>query len=104
MKSHTINILKLCWHSGIANHSITDSISLIKKELKACVQSFSFFHQVIAFKVGLSTLKKKCVVCFMESRLEMMKNAFHFILKAVFVLKIFKFLFMFKFLVMQELR
>ena len=35
MKSHTINILKLCWHSGIANHSITHSISLIKKELKA---------------------------------------------------------------------
>ena len=77
---------------------------LIKKELKACVQSFSFFHQVIAFKVGLPTLKKKCVVCFMESRFKMMKNAFHFILKALFVLKIFKFLFMFKFLVMQEKR
>ena len=76
MKSHTINILKLCWHSGIANRSITHSISFIKKELKACVQSFSFFHQMIAFKVGLSTFKKKCVVYFMESRLEMMKNLF----------------------------
>ena len=33
MKSHTINILKLCRHSGIANPSITHSITLIKKEL-----------------------------------------------------------------------
>ena len=58
MKPHTINILKLCSHSGIANHSITHFITLIKKELKACVQSFSFFHQMIALKVGLSTFKK----------------------------------------------
>ena len=33
-------------------------ITFIKKELNACVQSFSFFHQMIALKVGLSTLKK----------------------------------------------
>ena len=33
MKSHTINILKLCRHSGITNPSITHSITLIKKEL-----------------------------------------------------------------------
>ena len=33
MKSHTTNILKLCRHSGIANPSITHSITLIKKEL-----------------------------------------------------------------------
>ena len=43
MKSHTINILKLCRHSGIANHSIAHSITLIKKELKACIQSFFIF-------------------------------------------------------------
>ena len=72
---------------------------LIKKELKACVQSFSFFHQMIAFKVGLLHFKKICVICFTEIPFKMMKNVFYFILKAFFVLKIFTFLFMFNFLV-----
>ena len=31
-----------------------------------------------------------CVICFIESPLEMMENDFYFILKALFVLKIFK--------------
>ena len=43
-------------------------------------------------KVGLSTPEKTCVICLIESPLEMMKNAFYFILKAIFILKIFKFL------------
>ena len=44
------------------------------------------------FKVGLSLYKKICVICFIESSVKMMKNAFYFILKALFVLKIFNFL------------
>ena len=36
--------------------------TLIKKELQACVQSFLFFHQMIALKVGLSPFKKICVI------------------------------------------
>ena len=43
-------------------------------------------------KVGLSPSKKICVICLIESPLKMMKNAFYFILKAPFVLKLFKFL------------
>ena len=43
-------------------------------------------------KVGLSPSKKICVICLIESLLKMMKNAFYFILIAVFVLKVFKFL------------
>ena len=39
-----------------------------------------------------SHLPKNCVVCLIESPLEMMKNTFYFILKALFVLNIFKFL------------
>ena len=39
-----------------------------------------------------SHLPKKCVICFIESALKVMKNAFYFILKALFVFKIFKFL------------
>ena len=69
MKFHTINILKLCRHSGIANHSITHSFTLIKRELQACVQS-SFSHQVIALKYGLSTFKNICNICFIASPLK----------------------------------
>ena len=36
--------------------------------------------------------KKILFICFNENSLKMMKNAFNFILKALFVLKIFKFL------------
>ena len=34
--------------------------------------------------------KKFCIICFIESPLKRMKEAFYFILKALFVLKIFK--------------
>ena len=49
-------------------------------------------EQVYLLKVGLSPYKEKYFICFSESPLKMMKNAFYFILKALFVLKIFKFL------------
>ena len=39
-----------------------------------------------------SHLPKKFFVCFNDSPSKVMKNAFYFILKALFVLKIFKFL------------
>ena len=43
-------------------------------------------------KDGLSSSEKILLICFNESSLKMMKNAFYFILKALFILKIFKFL------------
>ena len=43
-------------------------------------------------KVGLSPSKKNCVICVIESPLEMIENAFYFILKALFVFKVFEFL------------
>ena len=36
--------------------------------------------------------KKKNIICFNDSHSKMMKNVFYFMLKALFVLKIFKFL------------
>ena len=36
--------------------------------------------------------KKICIICLIESPLKMMKNGFYFILKALFLFKIFKFL------------
>ena len=47
---------------------------------------------VFIVKVGLSPSKKICGICLIESPLKMMKNVFYFVLKALFVLKIFKFL------------
>ena len=47
---------------------------------------------LLGIKVRLSPSKKICVICLIESPLKMMKNAFYFILKAIFILKIFKFL------------
>ena len=44
------------------------------------------------FKVGLSPSKKNIFICWNESPLKMMKNAFYFILKVLFVLPILKFL------------
>ena len=43
-------------------------------------------------KVELSPSKKIRVICLIESPLEVMKKALYFILKALFVLKIFTFL------------
>ena len=54
--------------------------------------SFRCVNTSVIFKVELSPSKKFFVVCFNESPLKMMKNAFYFILKALFILKIFKFL------------
>ena len=47
---------------------------------------------VFSIKVGLSPSKNTFFICFNDSPSKMMKNAFYFILKALFVLKIFRFL------------
>ena len=43
-------------------------------------------------KVELLPYKKICLICYNESHLNMMKIAFYFILRLIFVLKIVKFL------------
>ena len=60
----------------------------------SCIFTFFFIKNWYfgSFKVGLSPSKQNCVICFIESPLKIMKNAFYFILKALFILKIFKFL------------
>ena len=44
-------------------------------------------------KVRLSPSNKTYFICFNESPLKIIENAFYFILKTLFALKIFKFLF-----------
>ena len=57
-----------------------------RPHLHICIQACIFI------KVGLSPSKKICVSCLIENPFIMMKNAFYFILKSLFILKIFKFL------------
>ena len=59
-------------------------INLNKKELKSCVQSFSFFHQMIASKSDPHLSKQICVSCLTESPLKMIKKCFLFQLKSSF--------------------
>ena len=49
------------------------------------------FITITLFKVGLLRPKNIYVICLTESPLKMMKNAYNFILNALFVLKIFMF-------------
>ena len=53
------------------------------------------------FKVGVSPSKKVVFICFNESHLKMIKNAFYFMLKALSVLKVVKFLSNFKIMTSQ---
>ena len=52
------------------------------------------YHRLVTCfdKFRLSPSEKICVTDLMESTLEMMKKPFYFILKAIFILKIFKLL------------
>ena len=50
------------------------------------------FEQTLSSKSDSHLPKKICFMYFIESPLKMMKNAFYFILKALFFLKIFKLL------------
>ena len=64
----------------------------VKRKVKEERKKSSKVSKQYLFKVGLSPSRKICFICFNESTLKMMKNAFYFILKAFIVLKIFKFL------------
>ena len=59
------------------------TIKSIKRVLNANgIFSFDIVDREEILKVGLSRSKKNCVICFIESPLKIMKNAFYFILKS----------------------
>ena len=58
---------------------------------ESAIRLFTKSRILIRFIVGLSPSKKICLIC-LKALLKKMKNAFYFILRALFVLKIFKFL------------
>ena len=67
------------------------NIDLFLREISAIKRSLHKKNK-FSIKVGLSLSIKICFVRFNETPLKMMKNAFYFILKALFVLKTLKFL------------
>ena len=54
--------------------------------------NIALYHDSLILKSDAHLPKKFLFIYFNESPLKMMKNAFYFILEALFVLKIFKFL------------
>ena len=53
---------------------------------------FKTFSKFLWLKVRLPPSKKVAFICFNEHRLKVIKNAFYFMLKAIFVVEISKFL------------
>ena len=56
------------------------------------MSQYMYLRYTCMIKVGRSPPKFCFFICFNDSPSKMMKNALYFILKALFVLKIFKFL------------
>ena len=84
--------------SIIQSLNLLGKTSKVERKIATPGQGTSTKYQKVIYsasdsiKVGLSPSKKICVICLIESPVKMIKNAFYFILKALFVLKIFKFL------------
>ena len=85
---------------GRSDIILLDNISVIltetwhdQRKLNQCNETECIIKTTAKIlKVGLSPSNKNSFFCFNESPLKMMKNAFYFISKALFVLQIFKFL------------
>ena len=71
-----------------------DCISRKRLSTRTVLKKFLWLHlwRSSNIKVGLSPSKIVFLICFNDSPSKMMKNEFYCILKALFVLKIFKFL------------
>ena len=72
----------------LSNFSFTLKSHILRKD---CI-CISAFRPASLLKSDSHLLKKMCVSGLIESPLIMMKNALYFILKSLFLLKIFKFL------------
>ena len=70
--------------------NITKEIKNLRKNIQTLSKETKSNHDTL--KVRLSPSKKKFFICFNDSLSKIMKNAVYFILKALFVLKIFEFL------------
>ena len=82
--------------AGLQGHwNVNQEQKMAEVLLRSCQEGMNknkmSINQKVKLKLKLTlTFQKKCIICFVE--ITMMKNAFYFILKALFILKIFKFL------------
>ena len=90
---------KNVWMSERKTHALISDIALlflhflIKEEvIKVSLKKQSFLLYWNSIKIGLSPSKWFDFIYFIESPLKLMKNAFYFMLKALFAFEIFAFL------------
>ena len=81
----------------VPSHSTIDATFSLrqmqeKHHLKRKTMCAAFYSLCWKLKSDSHLPTRNCFIFFIESPLKMMKNAFYFVLKALFVLKIFKFL------------
>ena len=101
-RTRTENVIKISQKTGQNNEVnktyLFATLRLPKEDEKCYFEKVNKWRSKIqlkqkyCLKVRLSPSEKNFVICFTESPLKMMKNAFYFILKALSVLKVFKFL------------
>ena len=70
----------------------TEEVQLLCYVESGITKDFLTNTTIIALKSDSHLPRKICFICFNESPLQMTKNAFYFILKALFILKVFNFL------------
>ena len=70
----------------------TEEVQLLCYVESGITKDFLTNTTIIALKSDCHLPRKICFICFNESPLQMTKNAFYFILKALFILKVFNFL------------
>ena len=90
-------------HLIILDSKVSGEFILTAELFAKLYEALKLMSQLIIFYVEKSHLmkdlksdfhlpRKNCFICFNDSPSKMMKNAFYFILKALFVLKMFNFL------------
>ena len=86
---------QLLFHSNQFNTKFTPSEQLLLQSScifeAAIFSKQSLFSRIYILAAGLSPSKKEVIICFNASPLKIMKNAFYFMIKALFVLGIFAF-------------
>ena len=89
IKSSLLSLFSIC--TIFFNSCVASSFRYVFENNKAIdFLSKNFFW--LCLKIGLLPSEKNFLICFNDRPWKMMKNAFYFILKALLVLKVFKFL------------
>ena len=80
------------WVSIVINLSDCDDTIALLQVLANKEKAFYLVNDSVCIKVGISPSKKIIFIYFNKSLLKILKNAFNFMLKAIFVLEILIFL------------